>query len=327
MNELTARLGAVEPGLERVRALRANPAGRTFLAGLAVWLVAVVFTLVTNDANLLPTIIVVGSFLLPATYFVWAYHRADKGGLTLLVLLKAFVAGGALGVLSASALEAYFLTPSPFLYAGVALLEESAKLVVLVYVARGLGERTIRGGMVLGATVGFGFAAFQCVGYGLNAVFTVTGMSVRDLVETELLRGAIAPIGHGLWTAILGGVLFAATRNGGVRLTSSVLFAVLGTSALQAIWDAGHNVAVVFTLLLTGTTWQVRLLGLGYIPRPTEIQLHVFTLATFVGYVLIAAIGLLWSGILYRRADQLADADQRAEADRPAPAGGQRPAG
>jgi protease PrsW len=38
-------------------------------------------------------------------------------------------------------------------------------------------------------------------------VFTLEGLSVRNLVETEVLRGVLTPLGHGVWTAILGGVL------------------------------------------------------------------------------------------------------------------------
>ena len=319
MDDLTARLGAVEPGLARVRGvLRANAAGRMLVGGLALWVIAVVVTLATDNANLLPTIILLGGFLVPVTYLTWAYHRTDAGELTLPTLVKAFMAGGILGVLAASVLEAYFLAPSPFLYVGVALAEELVKVAALAYVARQLRGRSLRNGMVLGAALGFGFGAFQSVGYGLNAVFTVTGLSLRGVVETELLRSALAPVGHGLWTAILGGVLFAAAKNGRWRVTAAVFFSYLGVSLLQALWDATHNVAVVFTLLLTDTPWQLRLLGLGYLPRPTDVQIHFFTVATFVGYVLLAAVGLLWLGVLRRKLDQV-DAESAASSTPSAP--------
>ncbi len=54
----------------------------------------------------------------------------------------------------------------------------------------------------LGAAVGFGFAAFESAGYAFNALFTASGLSLPNLVETEVLRGVLAPLGHGLWTAI-----------------------------------------------------------------------------------------------------------------------------
>ena len=58
---------------------------------------------------------------------------------------------------------------------------------------------------------GNGFAAFESAGYAFTALFTEHGLSLTQLVQTELLRGLLAPVGHGLWTAILGGVLFSAS--------------------------------------------------------------------------------------------------------------------
>ena len=84
------------------------------------------------------------------------------------------------------------------------LIEEAVKLAALWLVARSLPRYTMRDGIVLGATVGLGFAAFESAGYAFNALFTA-GLSLLNLVETEVLRSILTPIGHGLWTAILGG--------------------------------------------------------------------------------------------------------------------------
>jgi RsiW-degrading membrane proteinase PrsW (M82 family) len=56
---------------------------------------------------------------------------------------------------------------------------------------------------VLGTTVGFGFAALESSGYALAAMIvredhTLT-LSLGSLIFTELLRGLLAPAGHGLW--------------------------------------------------------------------------------------------------------------------------------
>ncbi len=301
MSGTMSGLAAGVPHLDRVKELRSYAFGRVLLGGLALWGLAMFVTLVTGAANLLPMIVILGACVLPMSYMTWAHGRRHPGELTFALLTKGFLAGGLVGLVAAMALEAYFISPSPFLYVGAALVGEAAKIVVLAYVANGLRERTIQKGMILGAAVGFGFAAVHTVGYGLNALMTVDGMSVRDIAETELLRGVFAGVGPALLTAIMGGILFAASASGRWRLTTSLLFCYLGVSMLQAMWDATHNIAVVFTLLSTGTPWQVRLMGLGYLPRPTDLQLHLFTVATFVGYVLIAAIGLLWLGILRRQ--------------------------
>ena len=62
---------------------------------------------------------------------------------------------------------------------------------------------------MLGATVGFGFAALESAGYAFNAAVSLKGIDLRALLETEMLRGVLAPFGHGLWTAIAGAVLLA----------------------------------------------------------------------------------------------------------------------
>ena len=101
----------------------------------------------------------------------------------------------------------------------VGLIEEAVKLAALWLLARRLPRYTMRDGIVLGATVGFGFAAFESAGYAFNALFTDSGLSLINVVETEVLRGILTPVGHGLWTAILGGALFgAAARRGRLRL-------------------------------------------------------------------------------------------------------------
>jgi hypothetical protein len=78
----------------------------------------------------------------------------------------------------------------------------------------------MRDGIVLGVSVGLGFAAFESAGYAFNALFTSNGLSLLDVVETEVLRGILTPIGHGVWTGILGGTLFAAAAGyGKLRVT------------------------------------------------------------------------------------------------------------
>jgi RsiW-degrading membrane proteinase PrsW (M82 family) len=96
---------------------------------------------------------------------------------------------------------------------GVGLIEEAVKLAALALLTRHLLHKSARDGLVLGASVGFGFAAFESAGYALTAMITAHGLSLMDLVSTELLRGLLAPFGHGLWTAILGGVLFSPCRR------------------------------------------------------------------------------------------------------------------
>ena len=265
-----------------------------FLGGLALWVATVVVTFITQNPNLVPTIILLGSFLVPVTFVAYAFAHGDQI-VTAQRILTAFVYGGVLGVLGASLLEAEFLTsPSAASYLYVGLIEEAVKLAALWLLARRLPRYTMRDGIVLGATVGFGFAAFESAGYAFNALFTNTGLSLINVVETELLRGILTPVGHGLWTAILGGVFFgAAARRGRLRLTGALLGFYLLVAGLHALWDAAQPIAVWLTLLLTATPMQWQLLRVGQLPGVTQGQIHLFTALYWGLLVLVAVVGLL----------------------------------
>ncbi|MQY05136.1 PrsW family intramembrane metalloprotease [Actinomadura macrotermitis] len=278
---------------------------RVFMIGLILWALTVLVTFLTDNPNLLPTIVLLGSFLVPVTFVVWAYEHGRAGELTVPLLFRGFVNGGVLGILGASLLESYLLHPSPWMYAGVGLIEEAVKLVALMIVARGLSLRSSRDGLVLGAAVGFGFAAFESAGYAFNAMFDAHGVSLRSLVATEVLRGVLTPLGHGLWTAILGCVLFtAARRHGRWRLDGTVLLAYLGVSLLHALWDSMHGIAIGLAVLLAGAPWQHDLIEHGHLPEATAGQSRFVTVLEWGGLALISAAALVWLRVLAVRTRQ-----------------------
>ncbi|MFC8450452.1 PrsW family intramembrane metalloprotease [Kitasatospora sp. NPDC057223] len=267
-----------------------------FFVGLALWGLTVVVTFATGNANLLPTLVLLGSFLVPVTFVTWSYDRLGGGSaLTPRRILTAFLVGGTLGVLGASVLESYFLHPSVWMYVGVGLIEEGVKLAALWLMALRLTNYTRRDGMVLGAAVGFGFAALESSGYALTALVTVKGLSLTDLVQTEILRGLLAPFGHGLWTAILGAVLFStAARGGRPRLTPVLLGSYLGVAVLHSLWDSMHGIAIALALKLTGSDWQWRLIDTGYLPQLTQSQANLILVFQIAGWVVISAAAILW---------------------------------
>src|SRR5918993_5044382 len=72
-----------------------------FLGGLGLWVATVVVTFATHSANLVPTIILLGSFLVPVAFVTYAFGHADEV-VTAQRIFTAFVYGGVLGVLGAS---------------------------------------------------------------------------------------------------------------------------------------------------------------------------------------------------------------------------------
>src|ERR1700737_3981079 len=168
----------------------APPWWAVFLVGLVMWVAAFVVASFTHNIILLPTIVLLGSFLVPVTAVVWYLDHDPSPALSPRRILAAFIIAGVFGVLGASLLE-YWLVSVGFLGSlEVGLIEGAVKGVFIVVVALGIRAFHVRDGMVLGATVGFGFAALESSGYALASLFVVQGnqliLSLNSVVITEL---------------------------------------------------------------------------------------------------------------------------------------------
>jgi len=113
------------------------------------------------------------------------------------------------------------------------------------------------------------------------------------------LRGILTPIGHGVWTAILGGAMFAAaSRHWRLRATAALLGWYVVIALLHALWDAAGGIAVWLTLLLTNTPMQWLMIEAGHAPTVTPVQVHIYTI---LNWVLLGLAGLLGVLIFIRR--------------------------
>jgi RsiW-degrading membrane proteinase PrsW (M82 family) len=267
------------------------------LAGAGLWAAAVVVFLATGNTYLVPTVVLLGSFTVPVALVVRCHERYGRA-IGTQTIVTCFAVGGVVGVLGASVLEHYLLHPTVWMYCGVALIEEGVKLAALVLITRRLPLDGRTTGLVLGASVGFGFAAFESAGYALDAAVSVQGLNLRGLVETEALRGVLAPVGHGLWTGLLGAALFHYRLGTRFVVNRPIVLTFLGVSALHAFWDSTTGIAVWLTALITtGTALTAHQLeGFGYLSRTdaTPEQTHLFNLFNGVGLVVAAVLGLLW---------------------------------
>jgi protease PrsW len=262
-----------------------------FVGGFVLWLASVIVTYTTENPTLVPTVILIGSFLVPLTFVLWAFDSGTEV-LTVRDVVFGFFVGGVLGVLGASVLESSLIDGSrPLLqYVGVGLIEEFVKIAVVVGLAWHLPRYTLRDGAIFGAAVGFGFAAFESSGYAFNAALTQRGIDLRSLVETEILRGLLAPVGHGLWTAILAAVLFrASAAHPRLRVSGSVVGWYLVVSLLHAFWDLSGGLAALITWFFTAQTWQVQLVQQGRIPAPSEGQRHLYTVLSW-GFLIVESV-------------------------------------
>ncbi len=107
-----------------------------------------------------------------------------------------------------------------------------------------------------------GFAALASTGYAFTVFLLSQGQVSASIAET-VLRGLIAPFGHGIWTALLGAVLFRVSEPRHFRITGSVLLTYLFVSVLHGLWDGLPN--TIFFVIPPGIPISVTLLVLGII--------------------------------------------------------------
>lgn len=233
--------------------------------GLGLWLIAIGALTFTDNTTVLPSVIFLGSFVTPVAMTVWLVERQQYTGtapdgepseLTPLLLVAAFISAGVLGVGAASVLETLIPAPSTAtFYLTVAVIEETVKIAIVWWLARGFVAYLRRDGMVLGACVGLGFAAFETAGYAFNALIAEPNASADSLVDvigTEATRALLAPVGHGLWTALVAGALFAAAQGSRLRVTWGVVGWWALVVGLHFAWDETGPVAASLAERATG---------------------------------------------------------------------------
>lgn len=273
------------------------------LAGASVWLASIAATWWTGVTTLIPTVIITGSFLIPVTFLVWAIQRVDTwqsrttgeaSALSQWVLLRGFLIAGAIGLLASAVIETALLGSVRYLhYPAIAAVEEIIKFAALVPLALGLAFYTRRDGMVLGAAVGFGFAAFESAGYAFDTMVAGRALDMRALVETELVRGLLMPVGHGLWTALVGGALFAASAAARhIRVSVSVIAWLAAATVLHAMWDLAGPLAVAVVYGANGRPVDPAALKAGRLLTGGSGEMQLFQVLNWGILAAVAGVGV-----------------------------------
>jgi len=96
-----------------------------------------------------------------------------------------------------------------------AFVEAPAKLASLVLLLKGKRKfKYILNGLLLGAVVGCGFAAFESAGYALRFGL----LDIKDMIDIIQIRGLLSPFAHIVWTAVAGAALWRVMRGNSFHL-------------------------------------------------------------------------------------------------------------
>ena len=209
-----------------------------FVGGLVLLYLLERTLLATQSLNYVPSVLLLGAFLVPVSFVTYLYERLPRWEVPLPPVAICFFWGGALGTVVAGSLE-YDLLRSLGVLAllGIGLIEEGAKLIFpLIFYFLGR-YRSEGAGIVLGVSTAMGFAALETMGYGFMTLLQSQG-NLLLLDEVLLVRGLTSPAGHAAWTGLVCAVLWRERKRAGrVVVNGKVLGAFATAVVLHALWD------------------------------------------------------------------------------------------
>ena len=177
-----------------------------------------------QNPNLVPGLMFVGNFAIPFCVAVFFFELNVRREVPFFDVLIAMFYGGLISLIFALAL----VSVSPDLFMWIAgPLEEPAKLLAVILIASNRRNGRVLTGLLLGAGVGAGFAAFESSGYTFTELARFISSSTAAELITSInpaqghaiaqsaslinpdavmqIRALITPFGHIVWTAITAG--------------------------------------------------------------------------------------------------------------------------
>lgn len=237
-----------------------------------------------GNTNVIPGMIAVGAFTVPLTTLVLFLEVNAFRNISVYYLMKTFLVGGC-----ASLVATLFLFSivdfSDLDFVGacvVGIIEEIGKVIIVYFFIKRLPNcNFVLNGLLIGASIGAGFAAFESSGYAFNIL--VNGYGLDMMMDNIYLRGFLSPGGHVTWAAISGAAIMLVKGN---RTLTFDVFShknfwkiFLIPVVLHAIWDMPLNIGSEICLIpcvLTLAVWIVILIlinmGLDEVKRYNKIE-------------------------------------------------------
>jgi len=187
---------------------------------------------------LYPGWLFMGAFAVPFSVMIFFLETNILRNVSIYRVLKLLFLGGLMSLVFALVL--YEMTSADRWFGAMAAgpLEELAKLLAVVLVARKWNRmHWTLNGMLLGAAVGAGFAAFETAGYILS-----TAVNGADETGVMILRALSTPFTHIIWTAATAGALwrFMGTKSFSFGMLKEwpVLRILLFVIGLHVLWNS-----------------------------------------------------------------------------------------
>ena len=203
------------------------------------------------------------AFAVPVTVLIFFFEINVFRNMPFYKVMKYFILGGALSLIVAILFFSLDFNTDISTFDGalmVGVIEEVAKAVVVAFfLFKEKRSNYILDGLLIGAAVGAGFAAFETAGYILR--YGLNG-GLQTMLEVIKVRGILAPGGHVAWAAIEGSALMYV--KGLDKLDKKhlndkrFLLICLIPIVLHGVWDMPINLPYyILPLTLTVLAWVV----------------------------------------------------------------------
>ena len=215
---------------------------RVLLALLVAY--GLLYTLLMSFENLnaLPGLIFIGSIAAPFSVLVFFFEINAPRNISIFQTVMIFLIGGCISLLITVFLYTYTDTDAFTITTAiiVGIVEEAGKIITTALFIRYMKKcKYIFNGMLIGAAIGAGFAAFESAGYAFRVL--LSAQLFKEMTNNILLRGILSPGGHVAWAAIEGAAIIISLKNDefnwGSLLDKRFLSLTLICVALHAIWD------------------------------------------------------------------------------------------
>lgn len=201
-----------------------------------------------NNGKLIPGFFFVGCVTVPLATLILFMELSIRSHLNGYHVAKAVIIGGLLSIVFALVINdlpvVSNFTFTPMLAGPV---EESAKLLAAIFIARNwVNARQVQDGIVIGASVGAGFAMIETAGYIFESFILiheeVVTLNLHGAIGTLAIRAIMSPFAHVLWTAVVAGALWYTSKRSNSKLNGffshvflRIFIFIIG---LHALWNS-----------------------------------------------------------------------------------------
>lgn len=235
---------------------------RVFLWLFLLTAVMLFLTVRSDNVKIIPGLILLGTFSIPVVFVTFFLEMNISRNISVLKVMSVFVFGGVFSLVFTHLISPYFVGLESILQASIAgITEEPAKLIILLFfVGNNRKYPYILNGVLLGATVGAGFAAFESAGYAFEGYLTMLHSDTPEwsfvyMLDNIFQRGYLAPFCHIVWTGLIGGALW--TVRGLGRFDNALLFKqrVVATFLISVFLHMLWNSEIMPVKVLGAIAW------------------------------------------------------------------------